>query len=491
MTTPTSTTTNAFMSASNADKAILAQRFKDAVQDANGQDVYSNVKVHLGYLDPKMKMLIPKTYWDDIRVGSVLHYVFPVDLTILGRVNGVLEFTGDVGETHKKSMPFMTKTAVVSTDVDVANNFWIIAIMNFVGLSAAGVDSNKAVYAALFRARWATTGGLAYLIKSKTGAKDEVTLVEESDSEYGHLFKCTDVTRMLSSKNFDLSAMVEVMMDDKGGIKWVVKHSENIWCAVEHAFRVRGHHFKTTGTDADSYASLYDKYLNACFEGDFVPPEGFDWFTIAHTAIHPFKIEALPKTAAHFVAHGLVADAALIRFNGAPVGNAMITTTCAAMDTMAAEVWYGAFESRYGTAIFFLNECTKAITGNKYQYHIAAGLYGMAKISTIMVDGEIYTVERAKSKVAMLGAAASGLIDALFEIKEGMKSFTFALSNAKSLKKAAEQNPLLSIRVKELIVKSMESILDSTTMNAAISAALPDMPNDANPTSTAIVPSNP
>jgi len=443
--------------------------FEVPKQGSNGDNVYNSTKVHMGYLDPKKHMVVSKTVWD--HANGIANYA--VDLKEFGKINGHLNFLGLNGAQYVKDSPFLMETSRASTGAQKMTEFWKMVVMNYIQLADNKVDPKAAAYAALFRARWALTGALAFLAKSNVEPDSEVILVESTHAVYGAIVRATSPEDAFKAANYDLAALIAVLEDQNGGIEWVLKHSENVWAAVEHTFRVKSHHFKNSGSDATVYATVYKKFLNSCYEGEFEPPEGFDWFTIAHTAIHPFKIEALPKATAHYLAHGLIADAASVRFSGAPVGNAVLTTTNAAMSTLSSEIWYDVFEQTYKAQLEELDKITRQICNDKYSYHVAAGLYGLTKIEKVTMFGKEATTSEARAKLSTLGAAASGLVQALFTARESMVDFEFSLSQAKSLNKAAANNPLMALKIRELVLKAVSGISDAETLVDAIKAALP------------------
>jgi len=454
----------------NASKrAELNKVFDIALQDTNGKQVYNSTSVHMGHLDPKRNLVVHKEVWDYVTAIDG----YEVDLAEFGKINGHLAFLGKNGEDYKKESPYLLDPMANSATTSNQAAFWHMVIMNYERLLEAGLGIRTSAYAALFRSRWAFTGALAFLAKSSVDPSSEVTLIDKADKDYGVMLSKTDTFEIFESAKGDVSGLISVLEDATGGLAWVVKHAENLWAAVEHTFRVRSHHFKSTGEEATAYKKLYETFMNACYEGDFSVPEGFEWFHIAHTAIHPFKIEALPKATAHYLSHGLIADAASVRLSGAPVGNAVLTTTNAAMSTMASEVWYSAFKSIYKEELDELNSVTNQICDNKYAYHVAAGLYGMSKLEMVTMFTKSVTTGEARSRLSVLGAAAAGLIDALAEAKERIMDFEFALSNAKALRKASANNPLMNLKVRELIIKAVTEVADAADLTKAIEASLP------------------
>lgn len=474
---------NLFANWDAARMTSLNEVFDVALQDSNGDKVYNSTKVHMGHLDPKKNMLVARKVWE--RANSIRGY--SVDLEVFGKINGHLSYLGNNGLSYQRSTPYLFKIRDNSTTSEDLDSFWHMVVMNYNQLVTSGVDTRASAYAALFRARWAFTGALAFLAKSKVDPASEITIVEDNDKTYGAMLKVQGYKTIFENAGCDVTGLLEVALSKNGGMTWVVQHAENLWAAVEHTFRVRSHHFKTTGEDGAAYKKLYETFMNACYEGKFEVPEGFDWFTIAHTAIHPFKIEALPKATAHYLCHGLIADAASVRFSGAPVGNAVLTTTNAAMSTMASEIWYSAFKSIYKGELDELAKVTNQICDDKYSFHIAAGLYGVPKKETVDMFGAKVTTSDARTRLSVLGAAAAGLIDALAEAKETIDNFEFALSNAKALRKASSNNPLMNLKVRELILRAVSEVTDADNLPKAIEASLPGAASLLGSSSTAIV----
>jgi hypothetical protein len=461
--------TTKFASFSAGKKTKLNALFDVALQDSNGKNVYSSTKVHLGHLDPKKNLVVHDAVWNHAKISTN----YDVDLIDFGEVNGHLAFLGANGDAYRRTAPFLLKSDVLTTKEEDQAAFWHMVIMNYRKLVESGIDAKASAYAALFRSRWAFTGALAFLAQSKVDPSSEVTFITSNDATYSNMLKQTTMETIFDNCNVDIDGLYDVLEDDEGGLEWVLMTSENMWAAVEHTFRVRSHHFKSTGEDATAYKRLYETFMNACYEGEFALPDGFDWFTIAHTAIHPFKIEALPKTTAHYLSHGMIADAAKVRLSGAPVGNAVLTTTYAAMSTMASEIWYSSFKRIYQDDLNELKSVTKQICNNKYSYHIAAGLYGLDKLESVEMSGETVTTSDARTKLSVLGAAAAGLMDALSEAKQKIPDFKFALSNAKALRKASSNNPLMNLKVRELVLRAVSEVADAESLPEAIEASLP------------------
>jgi hypothetical protein len=257
------------------------------------------------------------------------------------------------------------------------------------------------------------------------------------------------------------------------GNAWIVKHAENIWAAVEFVFRCRSHHFKTTGGEDAKYANLYTRFLTACFEGTFELPSLISWFSITHTAPHVFKVTALVVCTAKFVAFNKIAPAAVTKFSGSPTGVARITTTVAAMNTLAGEVWFKEFMKFYGKDVEFLQAAADIVMNSKFEYHQGASLYGLKRKTNVEIKNKTYSISEVTSKTINVAAAGQGLIMALTSAVSGNLISGFSLSNAKALEKASKDAPMVTIRVKLIIEASLSEISDASTALAALKSAFP------------------
>jgi hypothetical protein len=446
----------------------------DVLQDVNGSHVYSNNRATVGYLASSLHMLLPANIQRMVTAYTETH----VDVKAFGKKNGVDNFLGQSGKDYAEDHPYIAYTNANERDL----LFIKTAAMNYLALKDSGLDAKNAYLCAALRARWVVLGGYIALKEDPYGDSQYVEhrLVETDDDQYGDIVSSPNTTEVLTAMGSVALEFVAAHRDETAGAKFVTKNADSIWSCAEYLFRVRGHHFKNSNKEVASYTEFVKRYMNAANEGNFSWPEGVDMFSIFHTAIHPFKIKALVLMTAKFVSHGTIANSSIIRMSGSPVGVAVITTTAAALDTMKAETWWNAFNHVYGSTLSDLISFSKQVNDDKYGYHISAGLYGVERNSSIKSakEGEVLTVEEAKSRVSAIAAAAQGLINALATAKESGMINSFALSNAKALNKAADANPMLSIRINSLVIKALEEIDDAGDMRQAISAALPQFSFD-------------
>lgn len=464
-----SSVTSSTATAAASLEARMDSALEIMVQDANGSDMFNNTKALVGFLEADKFLVLPKVFFEACATATDL----AVDLAVLGSKDGIANYYAEEADDYRKTNTLYTDVVGLKTPVERKLMCAKIAVMNYIALKTAKVDEVSAIYAAHLRGHWSVTGGVLALSHDKVAIKDEYILVDETTPVYGKFVAAKTTGELLAALGNDATKFVEVSTDQNFGVKWVVTYAHNIWCAVEHAFRVRSHHFKNTGAEAKSYEEFYRKYLKSCYSGESIWPTGLDEFTIFHTAIHPFRIKALPKVGAHYVAHDLVATSAILRFNGAPCGNAVITTTNAALSTMASEAWFAAFSTAYSEQVDNLAAATKEILTDKYSYHVAAHLYGMKHKKTIVVNNVAKPVEEVKAKTEMLAAASHGLIMALKLATEMRLISSFALSNAKALEKPAAANPLLALKINQIVTASIDDISKADSSVAAIAALLP------------------
>jgi hypothetical protein len=257
------------------------------------------------------------------------------------------------------------------------------------------------------------------------------------------------------------------------GYKWIIRTAEAMWAIVEYNFRTRGHHFKP------EFKPMIEKILKSNFEGTFEWPALIDPASVFHTAIHPFGVVSLPIMARHFALHGKLGNAFIVRFNAAPNGVAVVTTTLAAVNAMKSESWFKTFSSTYKEQIKLLSAFTDAILDNKFQFHLAATVYGTTRTGTCTVDGKTYTADEMVSSASAMAGLAQGFIDGLKECKEQKVITEFSLENAKSLVKHAASNPLVSVKMKILVTRTLELINESVTMKALAANTLPMLEDQA------------
>lgn len=438
-------------------------------QDSNGDDTYSNERALVGHLEAKYNLIVDEVTHNHYDGSNHIE----VDLIKFGKTNGVSDYIGNGSgkAPHIAAHSYMSMYA----NNEPVRRLWInkLCALNYVAMREAGLKSASAFVVAALRARWIATGAYGVVKSDTSSTYDEVTIVSDTTPMYGRVVSTTSLRDLINSLGKYSKDFMAAYKNEKYGMKWVVKHAENIWAAVEHCFRVRNHHFKSDPNFLASYVDLYIRFLKAAYEGEFEWPEEVDFLDVFRTAIHPFKIKALPVMLVHYLVYGKIANAAIIRTSGSPVGNAQITTTAAALDTMSSEIWWNSFNQVYSDAIAKVRVFSNQINDNKYAYHLSASLYGVTKANTVRHDNVDYSMDVAKGITSLLASACQGLIDALKAAKDTGIISRFALENAKALDKPASSNPLLRIRVKTLIEAAIDSISDADNLPKAINSALP------------------
>jgi hypothetical protein len=354
--------------------------------------------------------------------------------------------------------------------------YFKLLALNFSNLATNGFDNSKAFVIAALRCRWYILGCLKPVEANKRGLEQEhrVYAITAEDNAMNKIMNATTLDEVLAAFSDNGAGLRAQIESADHGSKWITKHAENIWAAVECVVRLRSHHMKTTGSEAASYNSLYTRIMNAAYEGNFVLPPSVDWLAIARTAIHPFMIESLPIMTSKFIAYRKVSASTVLRLSGGPCGCAQVTTAAAALDTMTGEVWFGKFNEAYGSHVGIAIEAKNVILNNKYSYHIASKLYGLEKVTAITIGDKTHQISDVISMIQNVSSACQGLINAMESAVEQNMISTFALANAKALQKAASAAPLMALRVKAVVEMSIDAINDAETMEAAIKAAFPD-----------------
>lgn len=437
------------------------------IQNTNGDDVYDNIRVFLGFLQPSYYLLIPRSVEEVSKKEDGTN----VDLLEFGKKEGPNAYLNAADAQYRTGNPYVKYGYKANQKIITLR----ITAMNYISLRRAGLDSANAYVCAALRARWILTGAYNTYKHDSLVGYNEIIIVDTAEPDYGRFNKAADTRAIVEAMGGYAPEFIKAAGSETYGMKWVINHADNFWASVEHCFRVRGHHFKTTAKEIDSYKDLYGRFLVSCYEGNFEWPAEVEMFHVFHTAIHPFRIKTLPQMVVHYLAHGTLANGAIIRLSGAPVGNALITTTVAALDTMRGEVWFAAFDRIYSDGIKRASSYSEQILDNKYGFHLSARLYGIDRKDSVTYEKERITMDKAKAYISSIGAACQGMIHALSEAVEQRLITGFALSNARALEKSAAGSPLITLRVKQLVLASIEQITDADNITEAIAGALPTL----------------
>jgi len=470
---------------SDAEWNAMDQNLAILAQDANGDDTYNNEKAAFGHLESRYHMIVDKATDDLFTAANEIK----VSLKSLGGKSGINSYLagGDKRRTHIASHSYL---AIYSAEAEADERKLAttrLTALNFAQLREAGLGVSEAFLCAALRSRWIITGAYGVAKEDKNAAYTEVKIVEATDAVFGRIVAAASNREVINALGKYAAEFVKAYNDDNSGMRWATRHAENIWAAVEHCFRVRSHHFKDQRDMVDSYSSLYMRFLEAAYEGEFEWPRDVPLISVFRIAIHPFKMVALPVMTAHYTAHGKVANSAITRMSGSPCGLAQITTAVAALDTMRAEAWWPAFEYAYKEDIDAAVDFADQINSDKYSFHICAGLYGVTKINEIKHGSKTYTIDAAKSHVQLIASACQGMINALQEAVRNGLITKFALQNARALEKPAAANPLLALRITQLVGAALNAISAVDDVKGAIENALPRLESDkASSTAVAI-----
>lgn len=462
----------AWLARVDSTRTKLAEKLGLSSQGSNGDATYTNNQALMGHIEAAKFLMIP----EDIATLCAAAPVMAVNLVEFGSSDGVNNMAGALGATHRAANAFFNYYTGERTEEQIQFDSLKIAALNYSTLVKSGISQYEAAYMSSLRARWMMTGALNALMSDNTNSLVEHIVVTTTDLDYGSLVAATDLDTLDGAAMGHIEEYLDATELAGDVWEWVLFNAEAIWAAVEFVFRTRSHHFKSIGSEAASYTALYNKYFSASFEGDAKWPAGLSMFNILHTAIHPFKVRALPVVTAHYLAYGKLSESAKLRLHGSPCGHAIITTTVAALTAMRSESWWKAFETVFGDAIKRTISYGKQIDSNRYSYHQAAGLYGLTHLNTLIdpVDNASVNVVYAKNDVMFIAAACQGLIQALNTAVDTNKIKGFSLSNSKALQKAAANAPLITTRIATLILRSLELAADTSTLSDLVEATLPE-----------------
>lgn len=442
---------------------------KRMLQDANGDDVYNNDRALHGYLEASKFLLFTETMAKACSVEKTIGK--PVEA--LGKTEGYIANYIPDREAYIKVTPY------VDADLNDELSQLKMVALNFLYLVEGNMDAENAFVIAALRNRWATLGGLRLLLTDKTPAARRAEYIVVKEKNGGTIFEqiaaANNPGEIFAVMGTNGQLMYDRFKDDKCGIAWVLQHADAFWAASEYVFRVRGHHYKDTQKEEESYKALYTRYLDAFYEGNFVWPDKIRYAEVFRTAIHPFKMRALPMLTMHMMYYETLANSAVVRFSGSPVGNALVTTTYAGLNALRSESWFSFFATVYSEEIKFVEKATKVINDNKYNYHMSAALYGVSKLTSVEIDGNEYTMDQVKSRVSVVAAACQGLILALSTAVRENLITKFALSNAKALEKAAADAPTVTLKIRELVEMAIAAVSTAKGIPEAVRTALPSL----------------
>jgi hypothetical protein len=221
----------------------------------------------------------------------------------------------------------------------------------------------------------------------------------------------------------DLATMVDAWQTAKTAALLVPMVSE-------HVFRNYGHHYLTS--DGANYAERYRKTLSACLAADvigYLPPE-----TLYYAALHwvtPARVRTVIK--AKFESD-IIPEAIRIRFNSAPAGFALITTTSAVIEAMKSANLAEPIAAEGKFDLAKIQEASELVKANSTRFHKTPQAYNVAPAPLAEID----RVELARAEATRFAPIAQGFIDAFLT--------NSPLGNAKALAKHADVNPVLKRR---------------------------------------------
>lgn len=436
-------------------------------ENTNGVTVYSNDRAQYGYISTD-KFLVVTT--DTVR-KAYEHWSGPrapkVDLNVLGKAYGITSYVGLNSTAYQASCDYLVETSGFEIVKLAALNYY------FLTNSRDEMRSEVAGFVSCLRARWIALGAL-YTNDPNTLSDPEKlfneTIVVEPNPAGDVLQRmaaCTNQRELFTAMGAKAVPFVTALRSEEYGLKRATMDAEVFWSISEYLFRTRGHHYKEENEAL--IAKIYSAHHEAALNLDYT----FPYADVFHTAIHPFGVKALAVMAAHFAAHSKLGQAVLLRFNAAPNGLAVITTSKAALDALATEVWYADFKAMYREAIELVEVMGNYIVDNKYAFHMSARLYGLQSVTNIAVNGKSYTLDEAKAKAGIVATVAQGFINALNNQKRNNSITSYTFENAKCLEKHAAVNPLMSARISLLIALSVSLVAESKSMLPATTSIFP------------------
>jgi len=450
-----------------AGTTITIQDLNDFMQDANGSDTYDANKAIFTHLETKLHFIVPA----EIDLLLRAHLDWTCDLTEFGKVNGGQMYADMDNAACVAKSPY-------KVDIPAVSMLRMLAI-NYMKLVEGGLDSPNAWIVAALRCRWAQLGALRTAMATGGKLEDEHTVLDSKNDGDSAMTKAIASAKTVADVTAAMGPAADTFVSEyksaDHGNKWVVKHAENIWAAVECVFKLRAHHMKIGGNEERSFTNLYTRILTAAYEGNFTFPARIKLEHLFRTSTHCFLIAALPIMTSKFIAYNKVGASTVMRLSSGPCGCAQVTTAAAALDTMSGEVWFGKFRKVYAVQVDASIEAKNAILNNKYSYHIAAGLYGCAKKNDVTIGGNKMQISAVVSMIQNVAAACQGLINALEGAQEAQLITGYALRNAMALQKAAAAAPLMALRVKVVIEASIDEINGADSAIAAIHAAFPTL----------------
>jgi hypothetical protein len=408
----------------------LVERLVIIAEDYDGEDEFDMEKAAYGYIDPWMKLIIPKSM--EARMPTTL--VDQIDLNIL-EVYTIL--------------------------------FW-----NFFRLKKGGMDEKSAFFVAAYRARLVRLG---YLYKTKedrcvtvdeveylSGAKDFYKESYETESKFKEALGDNPApTKMISvyvahgkAKEFK-QFLIYCMKPERAPIlKYLVFSASQYAAATYLVFRQHGHHYQT---ELRTKYEILWKATTIQVNKDWAIPEP-DY--IHRVAIHPFGVKVLHEKFFMLKARNKLAETFVDRSDVAPCGAALVSTCYAAVNLLKSLPIWDTIYASYKSQIDDLTNEAKKLSNSEtaIQYHKNARMFGVMR-------------KRINVEVASaLAPIAKGFINSLGTDAD--------LSKQKTLDKRANQNPVVVDTINKIITKTMKASVaegDISTMAIRQSATAKSM----------------
>jgi hypothetical protein len=190
---------------------------------------------------------------------------------------------------------------------------------------------------------------------------------------------------------------------------------------------------------------------------------------------HPFGIISLPIMACHWALMDKLATPLITRFETAPNGVAILTTAYATLNQCVTEPWYDQFIANNKEEMDLLSATNEVILNHKYSYHQNANYYHQDRLTTVMIGGTKYTMDKMKQRLNNLASIAAGHQRALKSAHDDGYIPKYNLANSKAVHKAAMNNPMMSLRVQNLTTYGMEGLIETTDTKEIMEIVFPQI----------------
>jgi len=214
---------------------------------------------------------------------------------------------------------------------------------------------------------------------------------------------------------------------------------------AEHVFRTMGHHYITT--DAATYTSRYADTFRSCLIPEIATllPAPI----LYHAALHWVSPARSREVLTAQLATPHIPDAIRIRYNAAPAGTALLTTTEAILKAMSVVGLVRLFQQYGDMDLDVIVAQTLTVKEDPCKYHKSHFAYNVAAPSR----DETIALDIAKTEAERFAPYAQAFINTFMR--------DAALGRARALKKHADGNPIQLARAANLFRRIARAPVDS------------------------------